>query len=160
MVIENLVLIGVLGICSLAVILSVGPRWLYDWIQGDRGHTRRYDHFIRTAMASGMTYSEAQDELFLREQFAKLRREASDAVLANPQNWNAILGKAKEDAFGYVMAHRPDLAPAFAKMITGISYGHIFYPDACYLAEATMTLNDVLDVSQDQFAALKIVPPS
>ncbi|MER9674493.1 hypothetical protein [Mesorhizobium sp. M0208] len=77
----------------------------------------------------GLSYSDSMRELDIRTIFARLRREASDAVALDVRNWKPILDATVQKC----LTDNPDHARELMGMMAGLSYSHILYP-----AEAAM----------------------
>lgn len=159
---------GFLIFLAFAVVaLCIRPicRTLEDvLVYRDQGYGREATA-VRDAMrAAGMSFEDSNDAMYLREEMARLRREASDAVLADPHNWCVALAKAKRDAFDRIALVNKNLLPVFGGMLSGLSYGHILYPDETRVIETMMLVDDLsLDryrATEDQRAAVKIVRPA
>ncbi|ESZ35109.1 hypothetical protein X732_25760 [Mesorhizobium sp. L2C066B000] len=101
---------------------------LLDVIQGTPGQAD-FERFMVDAGRRGLGYVEATRELDIRTIFARLRREASDAVAADLLNWKLILDASVEKC----LADNPQHDRELKAMMQGLSYGHILYP-----AEAAM----------------------
>lgn len=126
---------------------------LLDLLEGTPGQAD-FERFVSDAHRRGLDYSQSMRELTIRSVFARLRREASDAVAADIGNWQSILDANIEKC----LADNPDHEHELKAMMQGLSYGHILYP-----AEAVM-VDDFYSgfrrrrggLSIDQRAALRI----
>lgn len=146
-------IVGIIGILLYAI-----GRLGEDLVRGDGGHTRRFGEFMRARRQEGLTYHDAMGELYMREQLARVRREASDAVQANPTLWFEEIKKAKDAAIERVAAERPELVPTFAPWIGAQGYHHVLYPDEARMVDRMTIWNEPTDaVDRDRYAALKIV---
>ncbi|ESZ29612.1 hypothetical protein [Mesorhizobium sp. L2C067A000] len=126
---------------------------LLDMIQGTPGQAD-FERFMMDASRRGLSYSDSMRELDIRTVFARLRREASDAVAIDIQNWKPILDSAVERC----LRDNPEHARDLMGMIAGLSYSHILYE-----AEAAMVDDTFKDFRRrrsgftvDQKAALRV----
>lgn len=122
----------VFGAIIAAVVISFAVIFLANRLKDilvyrDQGYGRSVEAFTDDCRARGMSPAEIQQEAFLRRQFAQLRREASNAVAADPSLWWDHIAKAKDDAIKRVAVEWPDLLPAFGKMLSAGNYGDILY---------------------------------
>lgn len=146
------------GIALIGYALIGFSNTISDAIHGDGGHSRRHKEFVETRIREGASYQDAMNELYLREELARLRREASERVDADIENWQEIIDTTINEAFQRVGLTNPDLITAFGDAIRGLSYGHILYPtqaDKVDRLEGKGT-RDLL-VGVDQYAALRDV---
>lgn len=140
---------GILGV--VAMVLSKLPNIIDAITDDDQG---LFENFVDDARRRGLNYHELNKEWDVRTVFARLRREASDAVAVDISNWKTILDQKVEQC----LADNPEHARELMGMMAGLSYGHILYP-----AEAAMV--DGLysgfrrhrgSLSIDQRAALRV----
>lgn len=94
-----------------------------------------YNDFSESARLRGLTPQEAADEWRLREELARLRRRASDAVMLSPQDWAAALNTAKKEAIERLAEDRSDLVPVLANTLKALHYGDLLYPDAAKVVD-------------------------
>lgn len=147
-------------IIALVLVFAISAplfAWAEDGLHGDGGHTRRTREFHHASRAAGEHYSQTVDNLYLREALARLRREASDKVLADPVMWFDGIGTAKADVLNAVLAERPDLVAPFKALIDKLSYGDILYPSEAEMVDREVGAGRHCRPSIDQIAALKIV---
>lgn len=144
-----------LGIAGLVMVKS--RDWLLDkFVFKDDGHGRHVMDFYDARREQGVSYQASSDELKVREIFARLRREASDAVRADPKNWLAHLVKAKADSFANMKEIDPKLCPLLGQMIDGLDYGNILYPHEAKLVDR-QNGSERHNPTEDMRAALRIV---
>ncbi|WJI68867.1 MULTISPECIES: hypothetical protein [unclassified Mesorhizobium] len=124
---------------------------LLDVIQGTPGQAD-FERFMMDARRRGLTYSESMRELDIRTIFARLRREASDAVAIDIENWKPILD-AKVAA---CLADNPEHASDLMAMMVGLSYGHILYEHEAANVDSLYTGLRRGGQSIDQLAALRV----
>lgn len=146
--------IALFGLPCIGVVGLIACKWgealLDKLVYKDDGTGRRLmDHF--DAFDS---YHSASAQLQVREVFARMRREASDAVGLDPVNWFAHLIKAKADAFDNMKAIDPSLCQALGQMIQPLSYGQILYPEEVALVDRLVMKH--YDPTNDMRAALRI----
>lgn len=111
---------GILGVACMA--LSKLPD-LLDLIESCPGQAS-FERYWSDAGRRGLTYADASRKLEIRETFAKLRRETSDAVLANVGNWKPILDANVERC----LADNPQHAREIVAMMAGQTYGCVLSP--------------------------------
>ncbi|MER8626358.1 hypothetical protein [Mesorhizobium sp. M1143] len=120
------VILGVAG-----MILSKLPD-LLDLIEGTPGQAD-FERFVSDANRRGLDYSQTMREFDIRTIFARLRREASDAVMIDIENWKPVLDSHVERC----LADNPEHAREIAAMMAGQSYSCILYPDATAMVDDT-----------------------
>lgn len=145
---------GAMGAIALAFFLAYGLDWIESMVKGDGGHSVRERKFFEDARRRGVPYLEACDELLMMEHLARLRRLASEKVMADPANWLRSLNQAKADAIEG-LAHRPELAVRFGESLDGLPYNHILYKRACKAVERATPVPRRRAPNQDQIAALQ-----
>ena len=147
----------ILGIALLAfMIIGAVAEPIYNHLSSDGGHARRLGAFYDERRAAGIGYAATGDEYYLRVAMAKLRRQASDAVRANPAKWGEILEEQRKAIGDEIARERPDLIKSFAASVTGLSYGQILYPEEAAMVDRQFGLASYRP-SQDEVAALRIV---
>lgn len=124
-----------------------------------------YCKFMTDCRERGLDYRQSLDELRLREEMARLRREASDAVArGNIADWAKEKDRCVKEALRRLRTERPDLLPRFAAGLKGLPYTHIIYPAECKMIdkyEAKHAYRGIgIGMSDDQRAALRIVRPA
>lgn len=134
-------------------------RLVADLRWGDGGHTRRHIDFMADGQAAGIPYGQLRQEKTVMEEFARIRREASEAVRKDLMNWKPGIDNAIRDAFDRMKVTNPDLLPALADMVTGLDYGHILYPDQARRVDTMMRIDEELSVDLDEYAAMRRVRP-
>ncbi|MER9412918.1 MULTISPECIES: hypothetical protein [unclassified Mesorhizobium] len=151
MVLSDLLFFSPVILGGVGMILSKLPD-IIDAITGD--DQAPFERFMMDAGRRGLTYSDSMRELDIRTIFARLRREASDAVAIDIQNWKPILDSAVERC----LRDNPEHARELMGMIAGLSYSHILYE-----AEAAMVDDTFKDFRRrrsgftvDQKAALRV----
>ncbi|MES0179705.1 hypothetical protein NKJ86_14050 [Mesorhizobium sp. M0025] len=152
MVLSDLLFFSPVILGGVGMILSKLPD-LLDLIEGTPGQAD-FERFVSDANRRGLDYSQTMRELDIRTIFARLRRETSDAVLANVADWKTILDAHVEQC----LADNPQHERELTAIMQGLSYGHILYP-----AEAAM-VDDLYsgfrrrrgELTIDQRAALRI----
>lgn len=92
---------------------------------------RNFNRFQRDAHARGLDSVEVFAELDCRIELARLRRLASDAVIADPQNWKKHLDDAVAESFKHLAGIKPDLLQMYGSTLRHLPYTDILYPDAC-----------------------------
>src|SRR5688572_30872548 len=122
------ILVWMTGAGLIALLLTRLPA-IIEAIWPSFGDTYRYAEIMDGAREAGMDYRQARDEIRLREAFIKLRREASDAVMANPADWHEIMRERTKAAIEELAGTYPDLIPAFAERLKGLPYNHVLYED-------------------------------
>jgi hypothetical protein len=140
---------------ALFLIASIIQRW------ASTPYEAKSMRYFRDAKRRGLTTAEASDELRMREAMAGLRRKASAAVLAAPQDWQKILDHEKSEAV-LSLRFRPDLARRLAISVRDLPANHILYPDAYQRLHDWWDFerNISIPVTSDMDAALNIVEPS
>jgi hypothetical protein len=148
---------------ALFVVALVVFTKLCDWLKdklvykGD-SYGREIGQFTKDARARGLTFTQTQDALYIREMMARFRCLASDAVRYDPSNWLVLIDAEKKASIAYVAAQRPDLAPTFARTISTLSYGHVLYPTEAHMVDSlVMGRSAPLMPTDHQRAALRIV---
>ena len=116
-----------------------------------------YTRFMKDCSDRGLDYAEAIAEWHVRQMMVRLRRDASDAVRADPVNWKTHLDRCVDEAFKKAAAVDPDLLPAFAQMLKGQSYAQILYPAEARLVDRDVSQLAVLAPSVDERSALRVV---
>lgn len=148
-----------LVLIAIALLLYGSGSLLLGIIWRDGGHTRRHMDFMRDARRYGLSYAEAQDELYLNERMMQCRIDASAAVEAPGPwvpNYKAAIAKVVER----VGLERPHLVDAFRARLSGLSYGDILLPKQCRMVDAEIEdeiMSDPLNLTLEQYGALKIV---
>lgn len=116
----------------------------------------RYVAFMDDCAARGVGYAEAMQEWRVRTEFARLRRETSDAVALDVANWKEILDRQVQIAFNRLAGESTDLLPLFGAMLRGTSYGDILYPaEARMVGKLYRGVN--LPMTADRSAALNVI---
>lgn len=110
---------GILGVTAMG--LAKLPD-LIDVIFDTPGQSD-FERFTMDAGRRGLTYSEMTKELDVRTIFARLRREASDAVALDVENWKSILDATVQKC----LSANPEHARELIGMMAGLSYGHVLY---------------------------------
>ena len=160
---QNMSLAEMIVFWPLAVVLAglaiVGAIKLIEGgLTKDTGFADDYRKFMNDTRARGLSYHEAGLEWATRTAFARLRREATAAVLANPNGWKTALDQCVQDAFTRAASENPDILPYFGAMVKGLSYGDILYPIAAKLVDKHLQDCPILArPSIDQRVALRIV---
>lgn len=116
-----------------------------------------YTKFMTNCADRGLDYTQAIDEWHVRQMMVRLRREASDAVRADPKNWKTHLDRCVTEAFQKAAAVDPDLLPAFAAMLKGQSYAQILYPHEARMVDKDVAQLAVLAPNVDERSALRVV---
>jgi hypothetical protein len=147
------------GLCAFAILVPPIFDWIDDrFISRDGGYGRMLANFHDDARARGLSYHQANDELTCREALAKIRRLASEAVLADPSNWYIGMTACKERVVEDLARARPDLALAVSETLKTLNHSHILYPaEAKMVDRLPMRLSRPPRPSDDQIAALRIV---
>lgn len=147
--------------CVVLLILPYVLDYLEDrLIYRDGGYGVARRKFNDDARARGLTWREAQDELRLREEMARVRRESSDSVRAGVGNWLGSIEIARSEAIERLAQTRPDLARRFTDATVGLSFGHILYPaEAKMVDQYSPRPVSTVWPTEDQRAALRIVRP-
>lgn len=150
-------ILGIIAVCVIALLIEPICNILEDaFVHHDNGHGRRTRVFHDER--AHVPYGDRIGELYLREVMARFRREASNAVRADPSNWLEKIEAVQQSLFNEIASTNPDLLPGFGNMIKGLSYGHILYPhEAKLVDDLVMTAN--VRPNEDQIAALRIVRP-
>lgn len=146
-----------LTLLAIAAALWFGGYFGGMLIDRDGGHQMRYDKFMAKAREKGLSYHDADDELYMREELARVRREASDAVCSNSEAWLDAIITARNEAIERVALNRSHLAQPFAAWLTGLTYGDILYPAERQMVDRLMMSGKPYRANADQYAALKIV---
>lgn len=150
MVLSDLLLFapGILGAGAMA--LAKLPD-LVDVIFDTPGQAD-FERYMMDAGRRGLSYSDSMRELDIRTIFARLRREASDAVAVDVRNWKPILDQKVEQC----LADNPDHARELMGMMAGLSYGHILYEHEARMVDGLYTGFRRGHLSIDQRAALRM----
>lgn len=146
----------------LAVVLLglviIGIVKLFDGsLVKDTGFADDYRKFMDDTRARGLSYHDACLEWATRTAFARLRRESTEAVLADLANWKTALDRCVQEAFDRLARENPDILPLFGQMVGGLCYGDILYPIAAKAVDRRIAGYPAMAPSGDQRAALRIV---
>lgn len=160
MAIVEWTLVALVIICIVAVFIKPVCDFLETHtVYGGDDYGRMRQEFIDQGKAEGFTYQDMMQHHYLREMMARFRREASDAVRANPENWREEIDKVQQKIFNAIAMENPDLLPAFGGMIKGLSYGHILYPSEARMVDSVLVSGSFYGPNEDRRAALHIVRP-
>lgn len=155
-----------IALAIVVVALCIPPicdKLLDIVVYGDQGYGRAKTHYLDEQRAAGVSEQDSADNLFLREEFARFRREASDLVGADVDNWYAHIATARRAAFDRIAVTHKDLLPSFAMMLSGLNYGHVLYQGEAMLVDQHNRgdlMKELKLPHEDQIAALRIVKPS
>ena len=154
------IIIGALALCLLAVAAGPIIGKLEDLlVYRDTGHGRRTRDFREAARAEGLDFNQAQDVLYINEKMAAFRRIASNAVnrLVEKSGWLDAINDAQGEVIKQIASENPDLLPAFAERIKGLTYGDILYPAEARMVDQLWIGNRSGRPTEDQQAAVRIV---
>ncbi|MER9357708.1 hypothetical protein NKI61_31345 [Mesorhizobium sp. M0514] len=124
---------------------------LLDLLEGTPGQAD-FERFVSDAHRRGLNYSQSMRELAVRTVFARLRREASDAVAMDIENWQAILDAAVQKC----LADNPEHSHELMAMMQGLSYAYVLYPHEVRMVDAKYERLNPRHLSIDQMAALRV----
>ncbi len=152
MVLSDLLFFSPVILGGVGMILSKLPD-LLDLIEGTPGQAD-FERFVSDANRRGLDYSQTMRELDIRTIFARLRREASDAVAIDIENWQPIM----EAAVQKCLADNPQYDRELKAMMQGLSYGHILYPAEAAMVDDTFQgfRRRRANFTLDQQAALRV----
>lgn len=146
-----LILVGAAVVIYIVVLVAAEAKWR------DGGHTRRWANFMQDSGSAGASFHEATLQLVARTEFARIRREASDKVATDPDFWMEAIDTAVRSAIERLAIYNPDAIPLLKDAFAGLSYGDILYPREAALVDAMMRGGRVLDLTEDEYAALRTV---
>lgn len=154
----------IIGIALIALIVEPLCNKLDDiLVYRDQGYGRARTKYSADSRKAGESEQDSADNLFLREQFAQFRREASDLVADDVGAWSTHIYLARMAAFDRIKLTHKDLLPSFAMMLSGLNYGHILYQAEAMAVDDLNRGELVRELKlphEDQIAALRIVKPS
>lgn len=159
--ISDYVFWGFITLVALAVLATPVTNLIEDLVNRDGGHARRATAFHDQGRLSGLSYAQRVGELYLNEKMAMFRRLASDAVARHgTDDWLSHIEAAQRVVFESIALENPELLPAFAQQIKGLSYGQVLYPAEARMVDKLWighTYRD--DYSEDRIASLLRVRP-
>lgn len=147
--------LGIMALLGAIFVFARGLQWLAHG--GAASHHNNYMEFMDYCEAMGMDYPTALDEWYLREQLARVRREASDQVATRRSDFHIIIESVVYEALERISGERPHLVNRFQSMVQGLSYGQILYPHEARLVDEQFIGIGHGRPSPDQRAALRIV---
>jgi hypothetical protein len=153
----------ILGVILAIIFVLVGLcMWRIQPLTPHQEYQRECDRWIDDCRRRGLTGTQMAQELYFRQAWVRLRRQASDETLKRPAEHDKVIARIAKDEAMFLAKLDKDVARRFLKVVNTSPLGDILYDDAFKAlrddCERTRLLKGPLGgtVTEDMIAAVTL----